>query len=74
MALGLFMTSFENSNYTMINNVPLAELPFKQQLKEAMKDTGKKSYRLGKSFALVGAVYSSTECVIETVRLLRLNA
>ncbi|OMH84675.1 Mitochondrial import inner membrane translocase subunit TIM22 [Zancudomyces culisetae] len=40
----------------------------KLQVKETFKDMGSKSYRSAKGFAVVGAIYSGSECVIESFR------
>jgi import inner membrane translocase subunit TIM22 len=44
------------------------DLPFRQQMREAMRDMGKRSYSMAKSFAVVGGVFATSECIIEGVR------
>ena len=46
----------------------LAELPMKEQLRRGLKDMGSRSFSSAKNFALVGAIFSGTECCIEGVR------
>ena len=65
-AMGLFLSSFEYSNPSLVaeNAIPV---PLKQQLKDAARDMGRRSYSMAKNFAYVGAIYATTECVIESV-------
>jgi Tim17/Tim22/Tim23/Pmp24 family len=46
----------------------IANLPVREQLRRGFKDMGAKSFSSAKNFALVGAVYSGTECCIEGLR------
>ena len=46
----------------------IANLPVREQLRRGFKDMGSRSYSSAKNFALVGAVYSGTECCIEGLR------
>lgn len=46
----------------------MANLPVREQLRRGFKDMGMRSYSSAKNFALVGAVYSGTECCIEGFR------
>jgi hypothetical protein len=46
----------------------LADLPMREQLRRGFKDMGTRSFSTAKNFALVGAVFSGTECVIEGYR------
>ena len=46
----------------------LADLPMREQLRKGFKDMGSRSYSSAKNFALVGAIFSGTECCIEGVR------
>ena len=47
----------------------LADLPWRAQVRAALKDTGAKSLRSARNFGLVGAIYTGTECCIEGVRV-----
>ncbi|PVU86120.1 hypothetical protein BB559_006012 [Furculomyces boomerangus] len=59
---GLIMSSIDFSN--PINT----DASTKQQVKETLKDMGKKSYSSAKGFAMVAAIYSGSECIIESYR------
>ncbi|CAG8749856.1 904_t:CDS:2, partial [Racocetra fulgida] len=41
------------------------EQPMKQQLKATAKDMIQRSYSTAKNFAIVGAIFTGTECIIE---------
>jgi import inner membrane translocase subunit TIM22 len=60
---GMFMSSFEMASV----DPAIYEQPMKQQLKATAKDMAQRSYSMAKNFAIVGAIFSGTECVIETV-------
>jgi len=45
-------------------------LKWYRQLSEGIKDMGRSGLRTGKSFGKIGAMFSGTECVIESVSLL----
>lgn len=45
----------------------ISQLPLKEQLRRGFKDMGTRSYSSAKNFALVGAIFSGTECCIEGV-------
>ena len=45
----------------------LSSLPMREQLRRGFKDMGSRSYSSAKNFALVGAIFSGTECCIEGV-------
>ena len=45
----------------------LADLPIREQLRKGFKDMGSRSFSSAKNFALVGAIFSGTECCIEGV-------
>lgn len=64
-AFGLFMSSFEFSGPSM--RPELLEQSTKVQMKAVLKDMGTRSYSMAKNFAVVGAIYSGTECCIESV-------
>ncbi|CAO3692843.1 unnamed protein product [Umbelopsis ramanniana] len=65
-AFGLFMSSFEYAGPTVTDE--MAKQTTKQQMKSALKDMGTRSYSMAKNFAVVGAIYSGTECCIESYR------
>lgn len=48
----------------------LADLPLREQLRRGFRDMGTRSYSSAKSFGLIGAVFSGTECCIESVSFL----
>jgi import inner membrane translocase subunit TIM22 len=64
-AFGLFMSSFEYAGPTMSEE--MVNQSTKQQLKTAFKEMGTRSWSMAKNFAAVGAIYSGTECAIESV-------
>ena len=39
----------------------------KQQIKHSAKQMGSRSFAMAKSFALIGAMFSGSECVVESV-------
>lgn len=41
----------------------------KEQLKYGFKDMGKRSWSSAKNFGTVGAIYSGSECCIESVKI-----
>ncbi|KAI8986336.1 Tim17/Tim22/Tim23/Pmp24 family-domain-containing protein [Pilobolus umbonatus] len=65
-AMGLFMSSFEYAGPSL--NEEIAKQTTKQQIKHAFKDMGNRSYSMAKNFAVVGMIYSGTECCIESYR------
>lgn len=46
----------------------LSSLPVREQLKRGFKDMGNKSFSSAKNFAIVGGLFSGTECAIEALR------
>ncbi len=46
----------------------ITSLPVRDQLRRGLKDMGAKSYSSAKNFAMIGALYSGTECCIEGYR------
>ena len=62
---GLVMSSFDYTNYALPDEKPP---PLRQQLREAARDMGKRSWSSGKNFGLVGLTYATTECAIESYR------
>ncbi|KAI8060593.1 mitochondrial import inner membrane translocase subunit Tim17 family protein [Gongronella butleri] len=65
-AFGLFMSSFEYAGPTM--NEEMLKQSTKEQLRTAVKDMGTRSWSMAKNFAVVGAIYSGSECAIESYR------
>jgi import inner membrane translocase subunit TIM22 len=47
---------------------PTADLPLRQQLKIGLRDMYRSSLSSGRNFALVGSIFSGTECTIEGLR------
>lgn len=46
----------------------LSNLPVREQLRRGFKDMGSRAYSSAKNFALIGALYSGTECCVEGFR------
>lgn len=46
----------------------ISALPVREQLRRGFKDMGSRSYSSARNFALVGALFSGTECCIEGLR------
>ncbi|KAF2465171.1 mitochondrial import inner membrane translocase, subunit Tim17/22 [Lindgomyces ingoldianus] len=79
---GLFMASMRydtpmsqplpvhNPNGTTVAAAPkpISDLPLRQQLKVGLRDMYRSSLSSGRNFAVVGAVFSGTECAIEGLR------
>ncbi|KAI9493010.1 Tim17/Tim22/Tim23/Pmp24 family-domain-containing protein [Zychaea mexicana] len=65
-AFGLFMSSFEFSGPSM--DPKLLEQSTKVQMKAVFKDMKTRSFSMAKNFAVVGAIYSGSECCIESYR------
>ncbi|KAF9436043.1 Mitochondrial import inner membrane translocase subunit tim22 [Entomortierella beljakovae] len=63
---GVVMSSFEFSGPQLTPQ--LQELSTKQQMKIMLKDMGNRSYSSAKNFAVVAAIFSSSECFIEGYR------
>ncbi|RUP46997.1 hypothetical protein BC936DRAFT_146251 [Jimgerdemannia flammicorona] len=66
-AFGLVMSSFEYSNPSLDLEATVKQTTG-QQIKSAFKDMGTRSYSMAKNFAVVGAIFSGTECIIESYR------
>jgi len=47
---------------------PITDLPLRQQLKHGLRDMYRSSLSSGRNFAVVGSVFSGTECAIEGLR------
>ncbi|KAI1658994.1 mitochondrial import inner membrane translocase, subunit Tim17/22 [Daldinia decipiens] len=48
--------------------IPIANLPWRQQLKVGFRDMGSRSYSTAKNFGLVGLMFAGIECGIEGYR------
>jgi import inner membrane translocase subunit TIM22 len=46
----------------------ISDLPLRQQIKHGLRDMYKSSLSSGRNFALVGSIFSGTECAIEGLR------
>jgi import inner membrane translocase subunit TIM22 len=44
------------------------DLPIREQLRHGLKDMGKATYSSAKNFAMIGSVFTGTECCIEGLR------
>eukprot|EP00899_Mesostigma_viride_P029179 jgi/Mesvir1/9446/Mv09843-RA.1 len=72
-ALGLFMSGFEfaapNPEEARAQEAALSKrIPFRQKVVDAAKYTGGRTWSSFKTFAVMGALYSGSECVVEKVR------
>ncbi|MCJ1363976.1 Mitochondrial import inner membrane translocase subunit tim22 [Acarospora aff. strigata] len=67
-AFGLFMSSMSYDTPLTAQGQQLADLPIREQLRKGFKDMGSRSFSSAKNFALVGAIFSGTECCIEGFR------
>lgn len=65
---GLFMSSMLYDVPGLLPTLSISDLPFRQQFKIMFRDMGKQMYSSAKNFGYLGAVYSGTECVVESVR------
>ncbi|KAG0305150.1 Mitochondrial import inner membrane translocase subunit tim22 [Dissophora globulifera] len=61
---GLVMSSFEFSGPQLTPQ--LQEMSTREQMKIMLKDMGTRSYSTAKNFAVVAAIFSSSECVIKS--------
>lgn len=63
---GLFMSSMQ---YDLPGSATsIYDKPFKEQMRLQFKDMGKRSFSSARNFGLVGAIFSGTECSIESYR------
>ncbi|KAF9904310.1 Mitochondrial import inner membrane translocase subunit tim22 [Linnemannia zychae] len=63
---GIVMSSFEFAGPQLTPQ--LQELSTREQMKIMLKDMGNRSYSSAKNFAVVAAIFSSSECFIEGYR------
>ncbi|KAF9200039.1 Mitochondrial import inner membrane translocase subunit tim22 [Haplosporangium sp. Z 27] len=63
---GVVMSSFEFSGPQLTPQ--MQELSTREQMRIMLKDMGNRSYSSAKNFAVVAAIFSSTECFIEGYR------
>ncbi|ORX92821.1 mitochondrial inner membrane translocase subunit Tim17/Tim22/Tim23/peroxisomal protein PMP24 [Clohesyomyces aquaticus] len=49
-------------------SIPITDLPLRQQLRLGLRDMYRSSLSSGRNFALVGSIFSGTECAIEGLR------
>lgn len=71
LAFGMFLASFDNP--TMHEEPGKPQLTGRQQIILQAKKMGQKSWSSCKSFALMGFVFSLSECIVEKVRSLYLE-
>ncbi|KAI8618316.1 mitochondrial inner membrane translocase subunit Tim17/Tim22/Tim23/peroxisomal protein PMP24 [Chytriomyces sp. MP71] len=62
----MFMSSMDMSSQAEFERYQ--HMKTRDQIKHTLKDMGSRSYSTAKNFALVGAIFASSECVIETYR------
>ncbi|KAJ1569556.1 Mitochondrial import inner membrane translocase subunit tim22 [Nowakowskiella sp. JEL0078] len=62
--IGMFMSSLE----THAMNEDYLKMKFKDQVKFTFKDLGARALSSGKNFGKIGAIYSGSECIIESYR------
>ncbi|KAL1922242.1 uncharacterized protein VTP21DRAFT_9781 [Calcarisporiella thermophila] len=67
-AFGLLMASLDYGGPSMSPETSTADLSTKQQVKLALRDMGRRTWSSAKNFAVIGAVFSGTECIIESYR------
>ncbi|KAK2763199.1 Mitochondrial import inner membrane translocase subunit tim22 [Arachnomyces sp. PD_36] len=65
---GLFMASMSYDSPLTPQGREISSLPVREQLRRGFKDMGTRSYSSAKNFAVVGALFSGTECCIEGLR------
>ncbi|EER27589.1 Mitochondrial import inner membrane translocase subunit tim22 [Coccidioides posadasii str. Silveira] len=67
-AFGLFMSSMSYDTPLTPQGREISSLPVREQLRRGFKDMGSRSFSSAKNFAIVGALFSGTECCIEGLR------
>jgi len=67
-AFGLFMSSMSYDTPLTPQGREISSLPVREQLRRGFKDMGSRSLSSARNFALVGALFSGTECCIEGLR------
>ncbi|KAI8840121.1 mitochondrial import inner membrane translocase subunit Tim22 [Chytriomyces cf. hyalinus JEL632] len=68
---GMFMSSMDMSSQMEFEKYQ--NMSTREQIRHTLRDMGSRSYATAKNFAIVGAVFAGSECVIESVRLFLLN-
>ncbi|KAI0852359.1 mitochondrial import inner membrane translocase, subunit Tim17/22 [Daldinia vernicosa] len=68
MASMAYDTPFHTPGAAGAAPTPIANLPWRQQLKVGFKDMGSRSYSTAKNFGLVGLMFAGIECGIEGYR------
>ncbi|KAF3063638.1 Mitochondrial import inner membrane translocase subunit tim22 [Daldinia childiae] len=68
MASMAYDTPFHSPGAAGAAPIPIANLPWRQQLKVGFKDMGSRSYSTAKNFGLVGLMFAGIECGIEGYR------
>ncbi|KAJ3248145.1 Mitochondrial import inner membrane translocase subunit tim22 [Chytriomyces hyalinus] len=64
---GMFMSSMDMSSQMEFEKYQ--NMSTREQIRHTLRDMGSRSYATAKNFAIVGAVFAGSECVIESVRL-----
>ena len=64
MVLGAVLAPFQSNMAT----IEQQDLPMKEQFRRGFKEMGVQSRSWGKNLALIGAVFSCTECFVEKSR------
>jgi len=68
VAFGIFMGTMDTSHIDGSLTAEAQKKTFRETMKEVGKSTWSRSKSYGKGFATMGALFSGSECVIETYR------
>ena len=68
VVFGVFMGTMDTSHIDGSLTATTEKKPFRQVLKEVGKSTWARSKSYGKGFGMMGALFSGSECIIETYR------
>lgn len=68
VVFGIFMGTMDTSHIDGSLTATTEKKPFRQVLKEVGKSTWARSKSYGKGFGMMGALFSGSECIIETYR------
>ncbi|KAJ3408944.1 Mitochondrial import inner membrane translocase subunit tim22 [Chytriomyces hyalinus] len=63
---GMFMSSMDMSSQMEFEKYQ--NMSTREQIRHTLRDMGSRSYATAKNFAIVGAVFAGSECVIESYR------